>query len=157
MAILPFFKFMLPLYTLSLERKEYKHFWFYWIYGGIFAKMLGSYPVKRGLGNLELQLKDYVYFLGKGRTCLIFPEGSMTRSGKMYEDIKQGASFLAKKTGTLVVPMCICGAYKASFMDLLFGRRKITISIGKPFRYEGDSANEMFENVRRLGVPYNEV
>jgi 1-acyl-sn-glycerol-3-phosphate acyltransferase len=149
LATFPFFSRLFPLHTLSLERKEYLYFWFNWIYGGWFAKMLGSYPVKRGLDDLEVQLKDYIKLLEEKRTMLIFPEGGMTRTGEFGQP-KRGATFLAKRTGAIVVPICICGAYKASLFDLLLGKRKITVEIGKPFRYSGDDPKQTFNEIQIL-------
>ena len=47
--------------------------------------------------------------LRQGKSIMIFPEGTRTKTGAMNE-FKQGAAFLAKNIGKQILPIAITGA-----------------------------------------------
>ncbi len=80
------------------------------------------------------------------RNLIIFPEGTRRIDGKIHEFFG-GFTILAKKTGRLVVPVCIIGVNKAyppdTFWLYLY---PITVIVGKPFLYEATDTDETFKN-----------
>ena len=73
--------------------------------------------------------------LRKGEVLVIAPEGTRSRSGTLLEG-RQGASYLAAKTGLPVVPVGGVGTEDRLFLTNLKRLRKtrVTVRIGKPFR-----------------------
>ena len=73
------------------------------------------------------------YLLLKNKNVGLFPEGGISRDGKL-RSFKRGAALLAVKTGRPIVPCAILGAYEAlprtAKFPKLFGHLKV--KIGKP-------------------------
>ncbi|MCQ2482353.1 MAG: 1-acyl-sn-glycerol-3-phosphate acyltransferase [Clostridia bacterium] len=74
-----------------------------------------------------------------GNICFVFPEGTRSATGKLGE-MKDGASYLAIKSGTPLIPVYISGAYQIwprqskwpkPFKGFL-KRKKLRIVIGEP-------------------------
>ncbi|MDE6726596.1 MAG: 1-acyl-sn-glycerol-3-phosphate acyltransferase [Oscillospiraceae bacterium] len=65
------------------------------------------------------------YFVSKGFSLFIFPEGGLARNGRLNE-FKPGAALLSAKTGIPIVPCAIYGRY-----DAVFGKRQKML-IGEP-------------------------
>jgi 1-acyl-sn-glycerol-3-phosphate acyltransferase len=73
-----------------------------------------------------------ISLLGRNRNVGLFPEGGVSRDGKLKE-FRRGAALLALKTGRPIVPCAILGTFAA----LPFGRRfprplAIKLKIAKP-------------------------
>ena len=85
----------------------------YWfkhpILGNIVSLFLNTFPFSR-TGGAQAQLHSSSQLLKSGWNLVLFPEGSRTPDGRIQE-FKPGVGFLAKETGTPVVPMHIRGAY----------------------------------------------
>ena len=85
----------------------------YWfkhpILGNIVSLFLNTFPFSR-TGGAQGQLHSSSQLLKSGWNLVLFPEGSRTPDGRIQE-FKPGVGFLAKETGTPVVPMHIRGAY----------------------------------------------
>ena len=86
----------------------------YWfkhpILGNIVSLFLNTFPFSR-TGGAQAQLHSSSQLLRSGWNLVLFPEGSRTPDGRIQE-FKPGVGFLAKETGTPVVPMHIRGAYQ---------------------------------------------
>ena len=72
------------------------------------------------------------YLLSQNKNVGLFPEGGVSRDGRLME-FRRGAALLAYKTGRPIVPCAILGTYEA----LPFGARfpklvPIKLKIGKP-------------------------
>lgn len=88
---------------------------------GNLISRLNAIPVDRGKGDRQA-LKKSVEALKEGNMLLIFPEGSRTKDGKL-QDLQQGASFMAVKSGAKIVPAAIKGKYnRQKGVTLVFGR-----------------------------------
>ena len=85
----------------------------YWfkrpLMGNIVSLFLNTFPFSR-TGGAQGQLHSSSQLLKSGWNLVLFPEGSRTPDGRIQE-FKPGVGFLAKETGTPVVPMHIRGAY----------------------------------------------
>jgi 1-acyl-sn-glycerol-3-phosphate acyltransferase len=74
-------------------------------YLGQFLFWVGAFPVHRGSADREaLQRAEEV--LKKGQVLVVFPEGTR-RTGRVVEDLMEGASFLSARSGAPIVPVGI--------------------------------------------------
>ncbi len=130
---LSFFCKFVPLYFVSLSKKYYsfsKYKFRSFIYGGLFFRLMGAYPVYKGLHDFEKAFVNHIKILQKNHSILIFPEGKMIRDG--IGKAKPGIIFLAKRTNAKIVPIKIEGVEGLTFLDIIFMRKKITIKFGSP-------------------------
>lgn len=100
-----------------------------------YVRANGSIPVSRGLGDFQKNLAEAARALEKGAKIWIYPEGRITRDGKLQSG-KKGAAYLRQTTGASVVPVGLSGTFK------ILRFRKIKIKIGKPIGFSGDSSLE---------------
>jgi len=78
---------------------------------GTLMRLAGTIPVD--LDEPEpTALARMARVLEQGRLCGIFPEGGRTQDG-LFERPKEGAATLALRTGAPLIPVTICGAYRA--------------------------------------------
>ena len=115
----------------------------YWfkrpLLGNVVSLFLNTFPFSR-TGGAQAQLHSSSQLLKSGWNLVLFPEGSRSPDGRIQE-FKPGVGFLAKETGTPVVPMHIRGAYQV----MPRGQKvplpgAIRVRIGKPMapkRQEG--------------------
>jgi 1-acyl-sn-glycerol-3-phosphate acyltransferase len=86
----------------------------YWfkrpLLGNVVSLFLNTFPFSR-TGGAQAQLHSSSQLLKSGWNLVLFPEGSRSVDGRIQE-FKPGVGFLAKETGTPVVPMHIRGAYQ---------------------------------------------
>lgn len=86
-------------------------------------RKLGAFPVDRGHSDIGA-VKSAIGALRKGRSLMIFPEGTRMKEGQRLEP-KSGAAMIAIRSGVELVPVYI-GTGKRLF-------RKTPIIIGKPY------------------------
>src|SRR5256885_191910 len=119
----------------------------YWfkhpILGNIVSLFLNTFPFSR-TGGAQGQLHSSSQLLKSGWNLVLFPEGSRTPDGRIQE-FKPGVGFLAKETGTPVVPMHIRGAYQI----MPRGQKlplpgPVRVRIGKPMAPEPDEGSRQF-------------
>lgn len=91
-------------------------------FSGIARSTLFTNPIlswaMRGIGAIEIErgkpdtaaMKAALAELEQGRCVLIFPEGTRTRDGALGE-FQRGVTLLIKKSGAVVVPVAMEGAY----------------------------------------------
>ena len=89
---------------------------------GFLIRKLGSFPVKRGTGDLGA-IKTAIRILNKGNALAMFPEGTRVKAGE-DKKAKPGVALIATKAKVPVIPIGANGKYK------LF--RKLKINIGEP-------------------------
>src|SRR2546428_4812379 len=86
----------------------------YWfkrpLLGNIVSLFLNTFPFSR-TGGAQAQLNASSRLLKSGWNLVLFPEGSRSPDGRIQE-FKPGVGFLAKETGTPVVPVHIQGAFQ---------------------------------------------
>lgn len=119
-----------------LAKEElFRNRFFIWL-----AKIFEIFPVKRGKQDIE-SMKNSIRVLKEGKLLGLFPEGTrngLSKNGKA----KNGAAYMALRTGTKVIPVGIQGEYK------LFS--KITLNYGKPLdftEYGKTTDKEILEKV----------
>ena len=96
---------------------------------GAFIKMLGSFPVRRGKGDMQI-IEDSVDIIKQGHNLVIFPEGTRAKENKVGKG-KTGVAMIAAKAGADVLPVGICfDGPKLKF------RCKLTVKIGKLIKAE---------------------
>ena len=80
----------------------------------------------------------------------LFPEGSLSRDGKL-RDFRRGAALLAIKTGRPIVPCAILGTYTALPRGAKFPKLfvAIKVKIGKP-KYLFKDFDEVIDDMRLL-------
>jgi 1-acyl-sn-glycerol-3-phosphate acyltransferase len=101
----------------------------------LFARLIAAYhaiPVDRE--DIERKtMKRLLALLGEGRSLLMFPEGTRSRTGELG-DLKAGLGFVAAKSGIGIVPVRVIGTNR--LVDCLFRRAKLTVRIGPPIRVD---------------------
>ncbi|MCP4221987.1 MAG: 1-acyl-sn-glycerol-3-phosphate acyltransferase [Actinomycetia bacterium] len=118
---------------------------------GWFLRAMGGFPVERtATDRSALRLAEWV--LNNGEPLAVFPEGTR-QEGPIIQPLKEGAAFLACRTGVPIVPVGIGGSERA----MPRGRhlalpRKITMVIGEPIlppvKAEGERVKR--SSVRRV-------
>lgn len=116
--------------------------------------LLGAYPANKGKG-IEVSLAPLKRDLARGECVGIYPEGGCVREKDVFGEPKVGAAYLAYHTGREIIPMAIKGLENLSVRGLLFGRRKVILKFGKPFKIDtatvgGNSPEETIELGRQF-------
>ncbi|MFR8104277.1 MAG: (d)CMP kinase [Clostridia bacterium] len=89
------------------------------------GRLFNVIPIKRGKQDIEA-MKRSLKVLSSGEMLGLFPEGTRNGMGK-GEDVKNGAAFMAARTGKPVIPIGIQGDFKPF--------HKIILNIGKPLDF----------------------
>ncbi|SEM82974.1 lysophospholipid acyltransferase family protein [Lihuaxuella thermophila] len=71
----------------------------------------GAFPVNRDKPQIQT-MRTALHYLQNGEVVGIFPEGGR-RQGNTFDELKQGAAYLAVKSNCPVVPVCIEGTEQA--------------------------------------------
>ncbi len=92
---------------------------------------LGAFPVKRGTADREsMSLAEEV--LRRGHALVLFPEGTR-KDGRGVAQLRDGAMFVAARTGATVVPVGVGGSEQAMPPGKKLPRpARIRIVIGEP-------------------------
>ena len=100
---------------------------------GRFLHSIGAFPVDR-TGTDRKSMARAQAVLESGGALVLFPEGTR-RAGPVIEELHEGASFLAARTGALIVPIGIGGTAEAMPKGSKFVRPvKVHVVVGKPLR-----------------------
>ena len=107
----------------------------YWfkhpLLGNIVSLFLNTFPFSR-TGGAQGQLHSSSQLLRSGWNLVLFPEGSRSPDGRIQE-FKPGVGFLARETGTPVVPLHIRGAFQVMPRHQRIPLPgKVRVRIGKP-------------------------
>lgn len=144
-ACLPFFSRHIPVIYVSNQKYSYLHSkWKQIIYGGIFFKMIGAYPVYRGLNNYGLSLKNHINVIQQGKNVCIFPHGRRVHASEIAK-AKGGVSYLAAHTNSPIIPLRIEGVDSLTIKSVFFGKRKVSFTFGKPLY-----AKDIFPQRRKI-------
>jgi cytidylate kinase len=123
-----------------------------------FAWLIRAYhavPVDRA--EIERKtMKRLFDLLGEGRSVLMFPEGTRSRTGALG-DLKAGLGFIAAKSGISIVPVYVAGTNRLT--DCLLRRRKLIVRIGPPIRIEKSRMGQDVKDEYRIlaGMAQNEI
>ncbi len=130
-ASLPFFSRFSPLFYIVREKEFYNDKgWMKQLFNSWFIKMWGGYSAKIGLHDYSQSLQEHIALLQQGRSFCVFPEGHITRDGKIQEG-KGGISYLAHGARCVIIPVGISNVYKMAPMEFFTLKRKIIINFGK--------------------------
>jgi 1-acyl-sn-glycerol-3-phosphate acyltransferase len=98
---------------------------------GSIINALGAFPVHRDATDREA-FRRCVDVIEGGEPLVLFPEGTR-RSGPVVEELREGAVYLAARTGIPVVPVGIGGSEMALPKGTRFPRPvKIHLVVGEP-------------------------
>lgn len=98
---------------------------------GWFLTALGGFPVQRSAVDREA-LRRGEEVLYRGEPLVVFPEGTRKR-GPLIEDVKDGAAFLACRTGLPIVPVGMGGTERALGVGARWIRpTKVVLVVGEP-------------------------
>lgn len=100
---------------------------------GWFLRAMGGFPVQRAATDrAALRLAEWV--LNNGEPLAVFPEGTR-QEGPLIQPLKEGAAFLACRTGLPIVPVGVGGTERAMPKGRNYPLpRKVTLVIGEPIR-----------------------
>lgn len=98
---------------------------------GALMRSLHAFPVRRGAGDRGA-IRAALEVLSAGNVLVMFPEGHRRQSGRV-ESLERGAGLLATRSNALVVPVGVCGSYRA------FGLVRLTF--GQPFTVGGSKGD----------------
>ena len=104
-------------YTFMAKEELFKNRFFAWL-----IRKLGAFPVKRGAKDLAA-IDTAIESLDKGRTFIIFPEGTRSKTGELGRP-KSGVSIIAVRAKAPVIPVFVKYGRKKF-------RRNALISIGE--------------------------
>ncbi len=119
---------------------------FSWPVIGFFVRRANVVPVEEGKGYkaLDKALDD----LKLGRALAIFPEGKLTRDGKIGT-FHKGVARLHKESGAPVIPFIIHGGYEAWPWHRKFPKaRRIILQFGQPIKISLKSESEILNEIR---------
>jgi 1-acyl-sn-glycerol-3-phosphate acyltransferase len=84
-------------------------------------------------GDYQKSLGAAIEALAGGAKLWMFPEGGLTRNGRLRPG-KRGITYLHQKSGARIVPIGIAGSFGLlSLGHILRSGAKVTVHIGKPF------------------------
>lgn len=114
---------------IMLVAEKYRNHPFYrWLMGSLDSIFIDRF-------NADLSaMREVLRRLEKGGVLAIAPEGTRSPNGALQEG-RDGASYLAARSGVLIVPVGLNGCQDAVIKQRLkrFQRLHITVQIGKPF------------------------
>jgi 1-acyl-sn-glycerol-3-phosphate acyltransferase len=96
-----------------------------------FFEWMGSIPVEEGKPNRAMLVRS-LHALEQGRAIAIFPEGGISRDGRLQAG-KAGIASLILRAGVPVVPVSIQGTYEALSRYAKFPKpRTVRVRFGRP-------------------------
>ncbi|NOY35772.1 MAG: 1-acyl-sn-glycerol-3-phosphate acyltransferase [bacterium] len=106
-----------------------------------YVRINGSIPVEKTGGDLFKALSAAINGLKQGGKLWIYPEGAITKDGKLRQG-KRGVVFLHRRTKAPIVPVAIIGNYGILSPGTILRKNKIKVKIGKPIYSLGDVSLE---------------
>ncbi|WP_402842927.1 lysophospholipid acyltransferase family protein [Microbacterium sp. GXS0129] len=97
-----------------------------------FFTSIGGVPVLRTAGQAaQAALDSGARILRAGSVFAVFPEGSRSRDGRLYQG-RSGAGWMALETGATVVPVGVVGTADMALFGPLRGRPRPEVRFGAP-------------------------
>lgn len=118
----------------------------------LFSKIIryfGAFPVKRTQFDRKA-LSTALDLLKKQKIVGIFPQGTRSNPANKEQQIFQGASYLALKSGSKVLPVGISGTDRISKGSFFLWPAKITIRFGELMELKNENKAEMVEFSDRI-------
>lgn len=95
-------------------------------------RLFNTYPFGSEVG-LENSLRFTAHLLDKGYSIIVFPEGQMTRDGKMHE-FREGIGFLSQNMDAEILPVRTDGLFSILPYNKVLPRfGKVVVKIGRQF------------------------
>lgn len=97
---------------------------------------LGAMPVQRGnardaMASLQVMLDR----LNEGEACVVYPEGTRSRDGRLYRG-RTGVAHLARESKAPVVPVAVAGTERVQPIGANMPRpRSFTVRFGEPLDF----------------------
>ncbi|HDH06415.1 MAG TPA: 1-acyl-sn-glycerol-3-phosphate acyltransferase [Nitrospirae bacterium] len=110
-----------------------KYFRWKYLLVALYVRINGSIKIFRGGGDLKRSLAGAITALRRGEKIWIFPEGKLTRDGKLQQG-KRGVAYLHRETNAPVVPVAINGNFGILSFKTLLRNRKVVVTIGRQIR-----------------------
>jgi 1-acyl-sn-glycerol-3-phosphate acyltransferase len=102
---------------------------------GWYIRSLNAFPIQRDQADLQA-VKTIIRRLQDGRAIVLFPEATRTADGRI-RDIKGGFDLIVRRSGAMVVPVAIDGAFEAwPRHRALPGTGNIKVMYGQAFAAE---------------------
>ncbi len=140
-----------PMYFVSLEKRYYKNFgWKYIIYGGFFFKMLGAFPIKKGIKDYQKSLSTHIKILNSNNPLIIYPEGKRSLNGEI-QPARGGVGYLMYATKAIVIPVAISPIHNLNIVSFFKRKHYIKVYIGKPIKYT-DIEKEIDRNMDEVQI-----
>lgn len=143
---------MLDMFILGFNLKR----WIYWMskeelfknpISALLFRSLGSFPVKRGAGDVG-SIKAVYKLLEKGKIVGIFPQGTRIDPTKIETmKVKSGAAMIAANTGVPIIPAAVQGSYKLfSKMKVIYGD-PFVIEKAQDIKYTKEDLTELSRDI----------
>jgi 1-acyl-sn-glycerol-3-phosphate acyltransferase len=103
-----------------------------------FLLAYGAFPVRRGEADLSA-LRRSNETLKAGLALVVFPEGTRAGTRASLGQAWPGAALIALRNDVPILPCAITGSQDMAVPGMflrVFQRRRITLTIGEPFRLE---------------------
>jgi len=125
-----------------IAAREYYELWYLkWI-----MWLFGTIPVERGKGHRR-PFNRALAALQRGRVIGMFPEGRMSRDGRL-QPLVGGVALMAAQTGAPILPVAVLGSREVMGPRGGFPRpHKVHVRIGKPIDPRGLSRDEILARV----------
>ncbi len=143
----PFGRFT-PMFYVGAPDREFNDNLFGWrkhLYKSWFFRSWGSYPIRRGEHDYAKALMAHTKIVSDGYSMCVMPAGGTTNDGLIRAGTG-GVAYLLHTTGVPVVPVYIGGTFNTPPSVFLSGRRKISVSFGKPVH------KDEFDQFQSVGV-----
>jgi len=123
--------FVDPLVIGSVIRQEIFYFAkqeiFEWFFVRDLARFFNAFPTKRGNFDMEA-IRFTKRILQSGRSLLMFPEGTRSKTGELQE-ARSGVAMLAYQNGSDIIPIHIYGTFRLRESFLKYPG--IIVNVGK--------------------------
>ena len=114
--------------VLMAKEELFRHWWSrFWV------RNFGAFPVNRGALDRKA-LKQAEFWLTRGVSLIMFPEGKRSHTGRM-ETAFPGSALIASRLNVPILPVSITGTEKLRNLKWCWWHHPtITVNIGQPFR-----------------------
>ncbi len=106
----------------------------------------GSIPIDKTGGDLFKALGETIEALKNNARVWIYPEGGITKDGKLRPG-KRGVAFLHQQTRAPIVPVAITGNFGILSPKIFSRKNNVKVKIGKPIYSLGKSNLEEGTNI----------
>ena len=115
---------------------------------GWLIRRFNAFPISRDTVAARSGLDLCVEILKQGRALMFFPEGTRSEDESL-QPLKRGVALVAKRSGALVLPVCVLGTHACWPRGGVLPRLgRVRISFGRPLTFVMNESSDSF--VERL-------